>query len=394
MPNIQTKTLSLHPLPSTFGEYRFEFVAEAPNGRESLIFTRYKDKAFFLILIKRKNDYLIKADKLSRVAPIYIVKDGLKAFRDLHGLETTFSNIEGKAPLEHIQKSDRYLKDISYFIEEFQTDKEIWIEIGFGSGRHLLHQAKKHPDIQMIGLEIHAPSIEQVAKQCKIQGIENILMCKFDARIFLEFLPSNSVGRIFVHFPVPWDKKPHRRVISKSFVQESLRLLKKGGTLELRTDSENYYLYALETFTALNRLDLHLRKNQEIEVSSKYEDRWKRQEKNIYDFILTNEEISEPKPKCDRLVFEGWVPFGEVKARLDRRLIRGEDYFVHFEQCYDIDEERGVIKLSFGAYERCEHKYLIFNNNKIQYFPYESLPIAQNSKSHQKIKELIYGKYD
>ncbi len=394
MPNIQTKTLSLHPLPATFGEYRFEFVAEAPNGRESLIFTRYKDKAFFLILIKRKNDYLIKADKLSRVAPIYIVKDGLKAFRDLHGLETTFSNIEGKAPLEHIQKSDRYLKDISYFIEEFQTDKEIWIEIGFGSGRHLLHQAKKHPDIQMIGLEIHAPSIEQVAKQCKIQGIENILMCKFDARIFLEFLPSNSVGRIFVHFPVPWDKKPHRRVISKSFVQESLRLLKKGGTLELRTDSENYYLYALETFTALNRLDLHLRKNQEIEVSSKYEDRWKRQEKNIYDFILTNEEISEPKPKCDRLVFEGWVPFGEVKARLDRRLIRGEDYFVHFEQCYDIDEERGVIKLSFGAYERCEHKYLIFNNNKIQYFPYESLPIAQNSKSHQKIKELIYGKYD
>ncbi len=394
MPNIQTKTLSLHPLPATFGEYRFEFVAEAPNGRESLIFTRYKDKAFFLILIKRKNDYLIKADKLSRVAPIYIVKDGLKAFRDLHGLETTFSNIEGKAPLEHIQKSDRYLKDISYFIEEFQTDKEIWIEIGFGSGRHLLHQAKKHPDIQMIGLEIHAPSIEQVAKQCKIQGIENILMCKFDARIFLEFLPSNSVGRIFVHFPVPWDKKPHRRVISKSFVQESLRLLKKGGTLELRTDSENYYLYALETFTALNRLDLHLRKNQEIEVSSKYEDRWKRQEKNIYDFILTNEEISEPKPKCDRLVFEKWVPFGEVKARLDRRLIRGEDYFVHFEQCYDIDEERGVIKLSFGAYERCEHKYLIFNNNKIQYFPYESLPIAQNSKSHQKIKELIYGKYD
>ncbi len=394
MPNIQTKTLTLHKLPVHFGEYLFEFVADAPNGRESLIFTRYKDKAFFLILIKRKNDYLIKGDKLSRVAPIYIVKDALKAFRDLHGIETTFSNIEGKAPVEHIQKSDRYLKDISFFIEAFQTDKEIWIEIGFGSGRHLLHQAKKHPDIQMIGLEIHAPSIEQVAKQCKIQGIENILVCKFDARIFLEFLPSNSVGRIFVHFPVPWDKKPHRRVISKSFVEESLRLLKKGGTLELRTDSENYYLYALETFTALNRFDLRLRKNEEIEVSSKYEDRWKRQEKNIYDFILTNEQSSKPKKSSSRLTFERWVPFGQVKERLDRKLIRGEDYFVHFEQFYDIDDQNGVVKLSFGAYERCEHKYLIFNNNKIQYFPYESLPIEQNSKSHQKIKELIYGEHD
>jgi len=31
-------------------------------------------------------------------------------------------------------------------------------------------------------------------------------------------LSSNIADRLFVHFPVPWDKKPHRRVISPQFL--------------------------------------------------------------------------------------------------------------------------------------------------------------------------------
>ena len=35
----------------------------------------------------------------------------------------------------------------------------------------------------------------------------------------MEFIESNKVGKIFVHFPVPWDKKPHRRIYSDEFVK-------------------------------------------------------------------------------------------------------------------------------------------------------------------------------
>ena len=63
-----------------------------------------------------------------------------------------------------------------------------------------------------------------------------------------EMLPSNRCTQIFVHFPVPWDKRPHRRVISPSFLAESMRVLEKGGRLELRTDSDKYFWYSLETF--------------------------------------------------------------------------------------------------------------------------------------------------
>jgi len=389
MPNIHTKKLNFKVLPLSQDGYTFHYIADSQQENEKLIFTTFEDKSFFLKVVEREDDILIKYDKLTRISPIKIIKNALKAFHALHDLELTFSNIESKKETQHLEKSDTFLKHISYFVNDFKTDKEIWLEVGFGSGRHLLHQALAHPEIQFIGLEIHGPSIEQVIKQCKIQEIDNVLLAAFDARIFLEFLPSNSVGKLFVHFPVPWDKKPHRRVISPAFIDESIRVLKQEGSLELRTDSENYYAYSYETFMGLSACDLQIRKNQEIVISSKYEDRWKRQEKNIYDITLTNHESSAPKEQFSELTFENIPTFKAIKEKFTSHVYKGDDYFVHFERLYQVDENSGIIKLSFGAFEKCEHKYLIFNDNKIQYFPYEALPIKQNLKSHQKIEEFL-----
>jgi tRNA (guanine-N7-)-methyltransferase len=190
---------------------------------------------------------------------------------------------------------------------------------------------------------------------------------------------------------VPWDKKPHRRVISKSFIEESQRILKKDGRLELRTDSQNYYEYSYELFTSLNQVEFIVRKNMDLPINSKYEDRWKRMEKNIYDLILINQIHSPPKEFGKSLKFQKDIDLAKLKKRFKNIVIKGDDFFVHFERLYEVkDKNIAVIKLSFGANEACEHKYLIFNNNKIQYFPFESLPTKQNLKAHQKIEEFLY----
>lgn len=381
--------MKLIDFPASYGDYTYEFLATSQRG-EKLLFTRYKDQQFCIQILKRNKDYLIKADKLTRLSPISIIQNGLKGFEKLHNLTLTFSNIESKQENIHLKGDISILKNANYFATDFNTDKEIWIEVGFGSGRHLLHQAKEHPNIQFIGLEIHGPSIEQVIKQCKIQTLDNVLISNFDARVFMQLIQSNSVGKIFVHFPVPWDKKPHRRVISAAFVEESLRVLKVDGTLELRTDSENYFAYSFETMQKLNKYALTIRKNHDLPISSKYEDRWRRQEKNIYDVTLTNDIDSPQRKQTGDLTFDQPVNFNEIKKRFTNHIIKGDDYFVHFEDIYEIGENEGMIKLSLGAYEKCEHKYLLFKNNMIKYFPSVSLPIEQNYKSHQKIKEFLY----
>ncbi len=387
MPNIQTKHLKLLKFPQNYKEFKYEFIATSNRG-EKLIFVRHKEQSFFLQITQRESDFLIKSDKLSKVSPVSVMQNALKGFCVLHNLDLTFSNIETK---HHKLKSDLgILKKPQYFSNELKYEKDIWIEVGFGSGRHLLHQAKENPNINFIGLEIHKPSIEQLIKQCKLQNIKNIKICDFDARVFMQVLNSNSVGKIFVHFPIPWDKKPHRRVISKDFFDECMRALKVEGTIWLRTDSENYFSYTFETLQKLDNYEIKIRKNHDLQISSKYEDRWKKQEKNIYDIIFINHQQSKKKSDFDELTFEEYPDFKRIKDKFTNHTLKGKDYFVHFEEIYEIDEKSGVIKLSLGSFEKSEHKYLLFKDNMVKYFPTISLAIKQNLTSHKKIKGFLY----
>jgi tRNA (guanine-N7-)-methyltransferase len=338
---------------------------------------------------KNKNGYLIKGDKITRPSQVAILQQVLKDYRDLTHTKPTNSNIESKK--EKTLKISPFLKTMEYFADSFETTKNILVEVGFGSGRHLLHQAKKNPDKIVIGLEIHKPSIEQVLKQCELQKIDNILVVDYDARTFLEFLSSNSVEQIFVHFPVPWDKKPHRRVISDAFINESKRVLNKGGTLELRTDSDNYFEYSFGEFIKQEKVELHVNKNKDLEISSKYEDRWKRQEKDIYDITMTNQEISEEIARIGRLKFDDTVDYKELKSRFKEVTLRGDGFFAHIENVFDINEEEGLLRVSFGASQRNEHSYVYIKKDEVMYLPDNVLATKDNEKAHKLIKEYIWN---
>ncbi|MFK5881115.1 MAG: tRNA (guanosine(46)-N7)-methyltransferase TrmB [Sulfurospirillum sp.] len=386
MPNFKTNGVAMPNFPVKFGDSEFLYQAICKKD-ESLIRVKQKNEDFFIQIRKKDGGYLIKADKISRPSQVVFVQQALRDFRDLIGCKVEYSNID---PQKIKPKTKfRALKDINFFANEFIVTKEIWLEVGFGSGRHLLHQAKKHEDIQFIGLEIHKPSLEQVAKQCELQSIKNIYLLDYDARIFLEFLESNSVGKIFVHFPVPWDKKPHRRVISSEFISESIRVLKEQGRLELRTDSQKYFDYSLEEFLKLNILNLCIKKNRDLDISSKYEDRWKRQEKDIFDLTMINEEISEVNQKIEMIRFEKRCDFAKLKKGFEKIVKSKKECFLHVEDIYEIDENEGLLKISFGASAKNERVYVEFLKDRISYFPDNILATKANQLAHSLLDEWL-----
>jgi len=385
MPNVHIKKSILLNFPYSCNGFTFDFIAKSKY--DTLISTTYKNEQFFLCLIEKDDKFLIKTDKLTRPTNVKILQDALQAFIKANGLSVLSSNIYSKK--NHLKTKPEFLKDIKDFVG-FNPDSDIEIEIGFGSGRHLLHLAKQNPQKIFLGIEIHKPSIEQVLKQCHLQNIKNIMVLDYDARILLEVLSSNSVDKIYVHFPVPWDKKPHRRVISKNFLESAVRVLKKGGKLELRTDSENYFRYSYELFLSLSRCEFVVKKNSNLAISSKYEDRWRKMQKNIYDLHLINEEFSENKKIYNIEGFDKEVNFKKIYENFSNKTIKKEGYFVHFENIYKIDKKSGILKLSFGAYDRAEHKYLLIENSKASYLPNSTLPIWQNKESNKIIKEYLY----
>lgn len=389
MPNFHAATFQSLTYPCRYGDTMFHWEAHSPRGN-TLVMASCQNETFLLrIFPKEGGGWLIKGDKATRPTQVSFLQKALMDFRDATHAVVVCSNIE---PQKFLQvKRSPYLKEMDFFAQSFYPQKEIWIEIGFGSGRHLLHQAKQNPQIQFIGLEIHKPSIEQVLKQCELQAIENILVVDYDARLFMEFLPSNSVGRVFVHFPVPWDKKPHRRVFSAAFIEEALRTLMPGGTLELRTDSELYFEFSFQQMMQLSHADVHVKKNASLAVSSKYEDRWRKMEKNIYDVILTNESTSLDIQRIGTLHFKQKVSFQWIQEHFQPTLLRGEDFFVHLEEVFVIDESAGMLRLSFGANERNEKCYIRISQGEATYFPDTILATKSNQSAHTLIEEWFHG---
>ena len=395
MPHIVFERKELITTPSQKDGVDFEFIAKSYNFTQKIRKTEYRialknqGKEFLLSLKPKNEDFMIKADKVTRLSPVTLVKNALNAYVNLNEANVLFSNTNNLKLKEEI--INKYLKDINYFVDEFKTDKEIQIEIGFGSGRHLLHQAKTNPDVQFVGLEIHYPSIEQLLKQLELQNITNVLVVNYDARLFMEFIESNKVGKIFVHFPVPWDKKPHRRIYSNEFVNESLRVLKVGGTLELRTDSRKYFDFCTEVLTNLPKGRITIDINKDLAVSSKYEDRWKKQGKNIYDVVLEASDIDENINLNFDFSFDFKIDFNNTLKNIPTKSLIEKNYFIHIEELYTIEntQNSGLIKLTMGNFDRPVTKYLYVNAGNISYYQGNPLPTSSNINAHEKLKEIL-----
>ena len=367
----------------------FDFIAIGKHDQK--ICAKLKDKEFLLTKVRKNDNDLIKLDNATRLTPVSLMKTTLDKYAEESKAKLLFTNTSSSCT--KMKAEETYIKNIEYFANDFQTDKEIWVEVGFGSGVHLLHQALKNPDKLIIGLEIHYPSIEQVLKQLKIQNITNVLIVNYDARLFLEFLDSNAVGKVFVHFPVPWDKKPHRRVMSVGFIAECMRVLKVNGTLELRTDSPNYFEYSSSLLDHFAKYPNEILKNKDLDVTSKYEARWKRQEKDIWDVTITSIDESPEVVFETDFSFSSNYDIEKIKSTLPKDAIISEDYLINFEDYYDVYSKSGnkglLVKVTFGSFNRPVTKYLYIQNDIARYFQGEPIRTKINLKAHQNILEII-----
>ncbi len=115
---------------------------------------------------------------------------------------------------------------------------EIWLEIGFGNGEHLVAQAVANSKIGMIGCEPFINGVSALYKSVEEQKIDNIRVWADDMRPFLDKLQSDSISRVFVLFPDPWPKTRHhkRRIINQENLNRIARVLKIGGVLRLASD--------------------------------------------------------------------------------------------------------------------------------------------------------------
>lgn len=132
------------------------------------------------------------------------------------------------------------------------TVNEIWLEVGFGAGEHLIWQAKEHPDIGLIGAEPYEMGVAKILTKLEENPMNNVRLFEGDGRDLIEALPDQSLDRFFLLFPDPWPKTRHhkRRFLQTEMLDELARVLKQGAELRFATDDKSYLAFALERLVA------------------------------------------------------------------------------------------------------------------------------------------------
>ena len=129
--------------------------------------------------------------------------------------------------------------------------RDVWLEIGFGTGEHLANQAECNPEIGMLGAEPYVAGAAKLLAKIAGRGLANISIYQSDARDIVAALPDTCVGRVFVLFPDPWPKKRHhkRRFISTEMLHALARVMRSGAELRFATDDAGYLTWSLERLT-------------------------------------------------------------------------------------------------------------------------------------------------
>ncbi|WP_226623127.1 tRNA (guanine(46)-N(7))-methyltransferase TrmB [Alloyangia pacifica] len=126
--------------------------------------------------------------------------------------------------------------------------KPVWIEVGFGGGEHLVHQAATHPDMGIIGCEPYINGVAMLLGKIRAAGVENLRVYPGDARNMFDVLPDESIDKAFLLYPDPWPKKRHhrRRFVTQEHLEPLARALKPGAEFRVATDIPDYVRQTLE----------------------------------------------------------------------------------------------------------------------------------------------------
>ncbi|MFT5870176.1 MAG: tRNA (guanine-N7-)-methyltransferase [Paracoccaceae bacterium] len=146
--------------------------------------------------------------------------------------------------VDWIENPDRQPLDVEALFEA----KDIWLEVGFGGGEHLIHQAEMNPDIGIIGCEPYINGVAMLLGKIRRSNVPNLRVYPGDARDLFDVLPDGCLKRAFLLYPDPWPKTRHhrRRFVTQEHLEPLAHALAPGSIFRVATDIVDYVRQTLE----------------------------------------------------------------------------------------------------------------------------------------------------
>lgn len=178
-------------------------------------------------------------------------KGKLAKFADMETYENVFQypySVVSDVPFEmRGQWRDNY----------FNNQNPIVLELGCGKGEYTVGLARRHPDVNFIGVDIKGARMWTGATMALHEGLKNVAFLRTNIEIIDRFFADNEIQELWLTFSDPQMKNPRKRLTSTYFLERYRRFLADRGVVHLKTDSNFLFTYT-KLLVEKNHLPLEL----------------------------------------------------------------------------------------------------------------------------------------
>ncbi len=120
--------------------------------------------------------------------------------------------------------------------------RQVWLEVGFGGGEHLVHMAARNPGVVIIGCEPFVNGIAMLLGKIRADGVTNLRIHPGDVRDLFDVLPDGCLSKVFLNYPDPWPKTRHhrRRFVTPGYLEPLARVMVPGAEFRVASDIADY----------------------------------------------------------------------------------------------------------------------------------------------------------
>lgn len=200
----------------------------------------------------------------------------------------TFSTLI-QVPFSEVFSSDHALK--GHWQDRFGVSRPLTLELGCGRGEYTLSLSALHPDRNFVGIDIKGARIWYGAKRSHMEGLPNVLFLRTRIELLGSFFSPGEVDQIWITFPDPQlkERREKKRLTGPAFLEMYHRILRPGGVVHLKTDSQELYAYTLQQAQAFGAsiqcafedIDPHIGEYPDLGIVTRYEEKFRTAGKRI-----------------------------------------------------------------------------------------------------------------
>lgn len=129
----------------------------------------------------------------------------------------------------------------------FKNDNPLVLELGCGKGEYSVSLAKLNPKTNFLGIDIKGARFWRGAKSALEENLDNVGFLRTQIELVDHIFEENEVDEIWITFPDPQIKykRTKHRLTNEDFLNKYKKILKPGGVVHLKTDSEFMHGYTL-----------------------------------------------------------------------------------------------------------------------------------------------------